>query len=116
MERLERFYKIDQLLRARSVLPFAALLEELEVSPATLKRDLQYMRDRFNAPIVYDADAGGYTFTAAGDGPRYELPGLWLSETDIQALRAMLTKCSECERGRFSPLVERLQRLAGVAP
>src|SRR5436305_587819 len=51
MERLERFYKIDQLLKDSKVVPFARLQEGLGVSRATLKRDLLYMRDRFNAPI-----------------------------------------------------------------
>ncbi|MCI4429810.1 MAG: hypothetical protein JHC40_11655 [Burkholderiales bacterium] len=51
---------------------------EFEVSPATLKRDLQYLRDRLGAPIVYDALANGYRFDgiAAGAGAVHELPGL----------------------------------------
>ena len=47
MDRLERFYKIDHLLQASKVVPLHSLQEELEVSPATLKRDLEYMRSRF---------------------------------------------------------------------
>jgi predicted DNA-binding transcriptional regulator YafY len=38
MDRTERFYKIEQLLRSRRVVPFAVFREALEVSPATLKR------------------------------------------------------------------------------
>jgi predicted DNA-binding transcriptional regulator YafY len=62
MDRLERFYKIDHLLQARKVVPLHSLQEELEVSPATLKRDLEYMRSRFNAPIIWDRVACGYRF------------------------------------------------------
>jgi hypothetical protein len=36
---------------------FQTLLDELEVSPATLKRDLEYLRSRLGAPIEYDRDA-----------------------------------------------------------
>ena len=54
MDRTERFYKIELLLRNRGCVSFDALLDELGVSRATLKRDLQYLRDRLNAPIVYD--------------------------------------------------------------
>ncbi len=50
MDRTERFYKIDQLIAEHRVVSFDALLESLEVSPATLKRDIQYLRDRLNAP------------------------------------------------------------------
>ena len=55
MGRLERFYKIDQLLQSRRIVSREAFLEELEVSLATFKRDLEYMRDRFNAPVLWDA-------------------------------------------------------------
>src|SRR6267142_4569976 len=87
MDRTERFYKIELLLRSRGCVSFEALQEELDVSPATLKRDLQYLRDRLAAPIVYDAYSNGYRFAAAsstGTGTaRHELPGLWFSENEI---------------------------------
>src|SRR5688572_31259351 len=88
MDRTERFYKIELLLRSRGCVGFDALLEELGVSPATLKRDLQYLRDRLAAPIVYDRFDNGYRFEAAG-APRQELPGLWFSEKEIHALLTM---------------------------
>ena len=44
MDRTERFYKIDQLITERRIVPFETLLEKLEVSPATFKRDLKYLR------------------------------------------------------------------------
>jgi len=91
MDRTERFYKIELLLRSRGCVSFAALRHELDVSPATLKRDLQYLRDRLGAPIVYDAGANGYRFEgpeggASARGARHELPGLWFSEDEILAL------------------------------
>lgn len=55
MDRTERFYKIEMLIRSRGCVSFAELREALEVSPATLKRDLQYLRERMDAPIEYDA-------------------------------------------------------------
>ena len=63
MDRTERFYKIELLLRSRGSVSFALLREALEVSPATLKRDLQYLRDRMSAPIVYSAIDNGYRFS-----------------------------------------------------
>lgn len=50
MNRSERFYQIDQLLSVQKVMSRQDLLDALEVSWATLKRDLSYLRDRFNAP------------------------------------------------------------------
>lgn len=62
MDRTERFYKIEQLLISGRVVPGSSFLEELEVSPATFKRDLMYLRDRMNMPIECDWDAGGYRY------------------------------------------------------
>ena len=65
MDRTERLYRIDRLLNDRKVVPISEFLDELEVSLATFKRDLEYLRDRFNAPVVWDRDAGGYRFDKA---------------------------------------------------
>ena len=60
MERLERLYKIDQLLRDRKTpVAFSSLRSSLGVSVATLKRDLEFMRSRLHAPIEYDREANG---------------------------------------------------------
>ena len=46
MDRTERFHKIDHLIRERGVVPVGEFLSELEVSLATSKRDIEYMRRR----------------------------------------------------------------------
>ena len=58
MNRTERFYKIDQLLNDQTVVPLGTFLDDLDISLATFKRDLEYMRERLNAPIQWDRDAG----------------------------------------------------------
>lgn len=40
MDRTERFYKIDQLLNDQTVVPLGAFLDDLGISLATFKRDL----------------------------------------------------------------------------
>lgn len=120
MDRTERFYKIELLLRSRGSVSFAALREELAVSPATLKRDLQYLRDRLNAPIVYDAFDNGYRFdTAAARGERHELPGLWFSENEIHALLTMHQLLAGLDDDgvlsrHLQPMLERLQGMLGA--
>jgi len=89
MDRTERFYRIELLIKRQSGVSFEQLLSELEVSPATLKRDLQYLRDRMDAPIVYARDDNVYRFADAAEaavngGPslrpvaakKHELPGV----------------------------------------
>lgn len=113
MDRTERFYKIDQLLKERKVVSFAALQDSLGVSRATLKRDLVYMRDRFNAPLEYDREANGYRFGKPRSGPRYELPGLWFNAAEIYSLLSTLRLLGGLQPGlldrQVAPLVERLR-------
>ena len=117
MDRLERFYKIDQLLKDRKVVSFAALQEALGTSRAGLKRDLAYMRDRFNAPIEYDREANGYRFGAPRSGPRYELPGLWFNASEVLALLTTLRMLGDLQPGmldgQIEPLRERLRAILG---
>ena len=51
MTKTARVYTIESLIRARGHVSFAQLLEVLEVSPATLKRDLDYLRDQLGRSI-----------------------------------------------------------------
>ncbi len=90
MDRTARLYKIDQLLHERRVVPTAVFLEQLGISPATLKRDLEYMKDRLNAPIGWDRALRGYRFVAdAAASKPYNLPGLWFNASEIHALLTM---------------------------
>ena len=119
MDRTERFYKIELLLRSRGCVSFAALQAELDVSPATLKRDLQYLRDRLSAPIVYDAFDNGYRFAAPAGGERHELPGLWFSENEIHALLTMHQLLAGLDDDgvlarHLQPLMDKLQGMLGA--
>ena len=107
MERTERFYRIQQLLHDRRVVPFSVFLEKLEVSRATVKRDLEYLRNRMNAPIAWDREARGYRLTApeAGGG-QYELPGLWFNASEIHALLTMQHLLAHIEPGILAPQLE----------
>ena len=96
MDRTERFYRIERLIRSRrpdsGYVSFTELMEELDVSRATLKRDLEYLRSRMDAPIVYDRFHNGYKFEAAPGGRAevsHELPGVWFSEPELYALLTM---------------------------
>ena len=74
MDRTERFYKIQQLIHRHKVVSARRIRDELEVSPATFKRDLEYLRSRLNIPIVWDRERNGYCFDPQAQVQ--ELPGL----------------------------------------
>lgn len=118
----ERIYKIDQLLSERRAVTFADFMASLEISRATLKRDLAFMRDRLNAPIVFDKELGGYRFDKGNglQGKQYALPGLWFSAEEIHALLTMHHLLSSLDTGgllgaHIQPLLSRLTALLGAA-
>lgn len=109
MDRTERFYRIDQLLNDLRSVPMAKLIEVLGTSRATVKRDLEYMRDRLNAPIVWDAKLRGYRFDRTLPGAnKYGLPGLWFNDQEIYALLTMHQLLSNLGNGLLTPHVEPL--------
>ena len=118
MDRTERFYKIDQLLNDRRSVPMAMLIEELGTSRATVKRDIEYLRDRLNAPILWDRSLRGYRFDRSLPGAdKYSLPGLWFNDQEIFALLTMQQLLSNLGNGlltpHIKPLLARLNALLG---
>jgi predicted DNA-binding transcriptional regulator YafY len=119
VDRTERFYKIDHLIRERGTVTTRDFLKELEVSLATFKRDIEYMKSRHHAPIEWDRDVGGYRFVQAdAAAPTYELPGLWFSPTEAQALLTMEHLLENLEPSllgsHVQPLKSRLSSLLSI--
>ncbi len=121
MDRTERLYEIERLIRHRGQVSFAALQERLEVSRATLWRDIEYLRSRLGAPIEYDRDTNGYRFAAPSGAQRnqaHELPGLWFNERELYALLMAWQLLSELDTDgplsrHLQPLLDRIQGLLG---
>ncbi len=123
MDRTERFYKIEMLIRSRGAVPFADLVDELGVSRATLQRDLEYLRERLDAPIVYDRFANGYSMRPDARDQRqvrHELPGVWFSEREIHALLTMHQLIQGLDEGgvlarHLQPLLDKLHGMLGTS-
>lgn len=115
MNRTERFYKIDTLLQSNRVVPIERLLRELEMSRATFKRDLEYLRSRLNAPIEWDREGRGYRYSRAPVEGQHALPGLWFNASEAYALLMMQALLAEMQpgllRGHIEPLKARLRVL-----
>lgn len=116
MSELTRLYRYRSLLVNRRVVSAAALIQELEISPATFKRDLAKLRDQLHIPIVFDRDAGGYRLEPSSSDS--ELPGLWFSQDEILALVTIQQMLSQLEPGllgaKLKPLQNRLTELMEI--
>ena len=116
MGRTERLYIIQRLLNNQQAIPLSRFLETLEVSKATFKRDLEYLRDRLGAPIVWDAEASGYRLDIKSNQQIHPLPGLWLNEGEVFALLTGIELLGAIEPApligtQIKPIRERLEKI-----
>jgi predicted DNA-binding transcriptional regulator YafY len=84
VDRTERFYRIRRRLIERKALTRQEIEEELEISHATFKRDIEYLRDRLNVPIIWSRERQAYVLDPESE--LAELPGIWFSPSEIYAL------------------------------
>ena len=111
MDKFDRIYDLHRIFAARRApLPVEAIMERLECSRPSVYRLIRVLGDRLGAPIEFDRERGGYLYRQnAGQGP-YELPGLWFSASELQALVVFERLLESLEPGL---LAEHLRPLAG---
>ncbi len=86
MNTFDRIYELHAILRTRRYpITMRGLQEQLECSQPTVKRVIAKLRYEMGAPIRYDKAQNGYILDRTG-GDQYELPGLWFSLSELQAL------------------------------
>lgn len=113
---IERFVKILRLARRKYGVTMRDLERELGISQASIKRDLDYLKDRLNCPLEWDRRAHAYfvrdDLTAGG---RFELPGLWFDASELLALLMMLHLVEGVQPGlleeHIAPMKERLRSM-----
>src|SRR5687768_13523352 len=90
-------------------------MAKLECSKSTPHRAINALKDHLNAPVVFDADAGGYKYGKPETGEAFELPGLWFTAHELQALALMQRLIKDAGGGlleeHFGALAKRLDEL-----
>lgn len=87
MDKYDRIFQLHRILAARRTpISKAELLERLACSRATLYRLIGFLRDGLGAPVHCDEQLGGYLYHPMVDGRPWDLPGLWFSADELQAL------------------------------
>jgi predicted DNA-binding transcriptional regulator YafY len=105
--------RIHQALQSGSFPNASTLARELEVCPKTVHRDIEFMRDRLDLPIEYDAARCGYHYTAEVAS----FPSLQITEGELVAL-VIAEKALEQYRGtQFEkPLLSALRKIQQSLP
>lgn len=116
MDRYERINLLHRILRsARYPVSLQRLIDELQCSRATVYRDVAFLRDFLGAPVEISEDPPGFCY-ATGEAERFELPGLWLSPDELQALLAARQLLAKSGPGDFlaealEPIRTRIEQL-----
>ncbi len=107
----ERLLKIHQLLSAQKFPNTPRLAREFEVTQKTIKRDLQWMKDHWNAPIEYARERGGYFYSR----PVTNFPGVpSVTEAEMFALLVAHKALEQYQATPFhKPLQMAFQKLTG---
>lgn len=71
MSQLERIFFIDRMIRDHGGISTSQIAHKFEVSGRQAKRDIEYMRDRLNAPIVWSRRHGHYEYSESWEGLRF---------------------------------------------
>jgi predicted DNA-binding transcriptional regulator YafY len=118
VSKTERLHQLITLLRHRRRITRAELEQALQVSRATLMRDLEWLRVELGHPIHWDRETGCYLWREselAGDQPE-EMAGLWLRPSEVLALVTLDQLLRDIQpgdllRGHLQPLESRLTKM-----
>ena len=110
---LERMLRIHQAIQSGKFPNATQLAAALEVSTKSIQRDLEFMRDRMDLPIAYDALRHGYRY----DGEVNAFPTMQITEGEIFAL-VLAEKALQQYRGtNFErPLLSAIRKMEQALP
>jgi predicted DNA-binding transcriptional regulator YafY len=117
MSQMKRIVRLKYLLDTGRLYGKSQLMAELgNISYATLKRDLAFLRDQLNWPVVFDRHEEAYRLDPAQQGRRYELPGLRFTAEQIHALISMQHLLTNLQAdslldSQIAPIVKRLSQI-----
>jgi proteasome accessory factor C len=114
MDKFDRIFRLHSILNGRRTpIPLQDLMARLECSKPTLYRAIGTLKDTLNAPVLFDTERGGFRYTS--NAGRYELPGLWFTATELQALIVLQRLLKDLGGGlleeHLGPLTKRLEEL-----
>jgi len=102
--RINRILMIDDAIRSGYYPSVAKLAKKAEVNERTIERDIEYLRDMYEAPIEYDRQKRGYYYSE----PNFFIKSVILTEGELFSL-ALFDRL--LEQYRNTPLEAALKRI-----
>jgi predicted DNA-binding transcriptional regulator YafY len=104
--RINRILMLDEAIRSGSYPSVSGLARKAEVNERTIERDIEYLRDIYQAPIGYDRQRRGYYYTE----PNFFIKSVILTEGELFSI-ALFDRL--LEQYRNTPLEAALRRIFG---
>ncbi|KQC11301.1 MAG: hypothetical protein APR62_10195 [Smithella sp. SDB] len=79
---LERFLWFQNEIKSGKYPNTKTLAEKFEITRKTAQRDIEFMRDRLDVPLIYVPERRGFTY----ENSAFELPAFWLGEEALISL------------------------------
>lgn len=109
----ERFFWFDKEVRGSRYPNATTLAYRFEVSTKTAQRDIDFMRDRLNAPLTYHEARRGYFY----EDRAFYLPFTYLSSSELSSLllaRQMLKSITgDSVKGELSAAINKITSILG---
>ena len=102
----ERFAWFDRWVRADRFPNAAALADRFEISRKTAQRNIDFMRDRLGAPLIYDPVRRGYHYTDQS----FQLTSFQASPEELLAVLTARNLLAHVSGGYLSREIDRLGR------
>ncbi len=110
---LERMLKIHHAIQSGRYPNATSLAGEMEVSTKSIHRDLEFMRDRMELPLDYDAAHKGYHYTQEVGN----FPTLQITEGELFALLVAEKALQQYRGTTFErPLISAFKKMAASLP
>jgi predicted DNA-binding transcriptional regulator YafY len=105
MDKWEKVVLLHRALKScKYCIPLKTIMAELECSEATFHRIRGFMQTNLGAPIFFDRIYGGYCYDEAQSG-QFELPGLWFTRNEIEAILSLDYAVESLQGGFFRDIL-----------
>lgn len=112
MSQVARLFHICRRLQDGAVVTATSLAKELEVSRATVFRDIALLRDQLHAPLLWDTEAETFKLErSSGRDHRFMVPGLWMGAHELYGMLTVLNIAAAVDPGVAKPLYREFRRL-----
>jgi len=101
-----RVFQMDEYIRNGNYPSVAFFMDKFETSRRTIMRDLEFLQDRYEAPLAYDRTRGGYYYTEQN----FFIKSVLLSEGELFTVSTILPLL---EQYKNTPLESSFKNILG---